>query len=188
MYLVPDLRRGAMFVQHPIPDFSRYTGVMLDEIRIRSVPKLELKPAEIAWLTRLSRSVLLRHFSRRHGLRLVDAPGPAVLKARLAIIEIDFRRRIIWEGSLLFMYPSGRASMILDLRDSLRGQRLWIYTQSRQLPFYETPWRNAQIQRVGEAFKDFALEAMRYLSVAGGGELPEPVGSAPSRSSLDPSG
>jgi hypothetical protein len=188
MYLVPGSRPGAMFVQHPIPDFSRYSGVMLDEVRIRSVPKLKLRPREISWLTRFSRRVLLRELSRRHGLQVVDAPGPDVLKARLAIIDIDFRRRILWEGRLHFMYPSGRVSMILDLQDSLRSQRLWIYTQSRRLPFYVTPWSNAQIQRVGVAFDSFVFSAMRHLSTADSGELPEPIGPAPNRSSLDPSG
>lgn len=188
MYLVPRLHPGAMFIQHPVPDFSRYTGVMLEEIRIRPAPRLKLRPREIAWLERLAGGVLLRALSRRNGWEVVDAPGPKVLKARLAIIGIDFDRRFFREASLHFMYPSGRVSMIVDLQDSLRNERLWIYTQTRRLPFYVTPSRDAQLERVGEAFDDFVLSAVRYLDVAGRGELPAPIGPLPARSPRDPSG
>jgi len=180
LYLVDIGGPGVLFMKHPATELNRYTGLLIDDIQIRSNEgSTQLLPKEEEWLRGYSRRVLLRVFAESE-LALVDAPGTDVLRLRLSISDVDFRRTYVESGSSKTLNPSGGITAVLEFRDSLERDRVMLFTERRFLPFgvYFGPGR-VELERIEDALDEFTRDVRVHLLAARGGMLPSPSGPQP---------
>ncbi len=181
LYLVDMWGPGVLFITHPATGLELYTGVMIDDIEIRSKEGApELLPAELEWLRGYCRRTLLRAF-RTNDLELADAPGPVVLRVRMAINDVDFKRRYLDGGGSFTLNPSGGITAVLELRDSVDRTRVMLFSEKRPLPkgVYLGPgW--IERERIEDAVHEFTLDVRMHIEAAHLGDLPVPAGPRPS--------
>jgi hypothetical protein len=175
MYLVSG-RSGALFLTPPPMDLGRYRAVMLDDIEISTKDRSrELTPAEEerlrGYFTRR-----LTHVFERNGWAVVDAPADDVLRARLAVREIDLgRSRRSHSGKIVFGSSSTRITIALELRDAAEVDRRVLYGDRRELPFGSYVGTDAiSIRRVEDAFYEFSIDMRRRIKQAQQGKFPPP--------------
>ncbi len=175
MYLVTG-RAGALFLTPPPMDLSRYRGVVLEEIQIRTKRRSrKLKPAEEERLE----AFFTRHLAdafERNGWAIVDAPAEDVLRARLVVRDIDLGRlRRSHPGTIVFGASSDQIMIALELRDGVARERRALYGDRRELPFGSYTGTDAvSIRRVEDAFYYFCIDMRRRLKQAQQGEFPPP--------------
>jgi hypothetical protein len=175
MYLVSG-RAGALFLTPPPMDLSRYRGVVLEDIQISTKERSrELSSAEEerlkGYFTRR-----LTHVFKRNGWAVVDAPAEDVLRARLAVREIELgRSRRSHPGIVVFGESSSRIMIALELRDGGENDRRVLYGDRRQLPFRSYVGTDAiSIRRVEDAFYEFSIDMRRRIKQAKEGWFPPP--------------
>ena len=175
MYLVSG-RAGALFLTPPPMDLSRYRGVVLEDIQISTKDRSrKLKPAEEerlkGYFTRR-----LTHVFERNGWLIVDAPDADVLRARLAVREIDLgRSRRSHHGNVVLGVSSSRIMIALELRDGDTTDRRVLYGDRRALPFRSYVGTDAiSIRRVEDAFYEFSIDMRRRIRQAQEGKFPPP--------------
>jgi hypothetical protein len=175
MYLVSG-RAGALFLTPPPMDLSRYRGVVLEDIQISTKRRSrELKPAEEerlkGYFTRR-----LTHVFERNGWPVVDAPAEDVLRARLAVSDIDLGRSRRSHAGIIILGASSAPIMIaLELRDGGESDRRVLYGDRRQLPFRSYVGTDAiSIRRVEDAFYEFSIDMRRRIKQAQEGKFPPP--------------
>ena len=174
MYLA-DLGPGVLFLAPTARNLRGYRRVLLDEIRIgtkQGSPKL--RASEREWLEASVRRTLLRMLGR-NDWSLANAPAPDVLRVRVALFDLEFQRNFYVPWGTVMLGPSGRASIVLELRDSLERDRLLLYGDKSELPFrvyYGS--RQIPVWRVRDAFYEFSLDAHRLLVAAQRGHFESP--------------
>ncbi|MCH7643381.1 MAG: DUF3313 family protein [Myxococcales bacterium] len=175
MYLVSG-RAGALFLTPPPLDLSRYRGVLLEEIQIRTKHgSRELKPAEEERLKGYFTRRLERVFER-NGWPMVETPGEDVLRARLLVKDLELGRwRRSHFGTVVSFVSGEKIGIILELRDALKGDRRLLFGDRRRLPFGAYAGSEAiSIRRVKDAFYYFSIDVRRRLGQAKRGEFPPP--------------
>ncbi len=175
MYLVSG-RAGALFLTPPPLDLSRYRGVLLEEIQIRTKHgSRDLKPFEEerlkGYFTRR-----LEHVFERNGWPIVETPGEDVLRARLLVKDLELgRSRRSHFGTIVSAVSGEKIGIILELRDALKNDRRLLFGDKRRLPFGVYAGSEAiSIRRVKDAFYHFSIAVQRRLEQAQRGEFPPP--------------
>jgi hypothetical protein len=175
MYLVSG-RAGALFLTPSPLDLSRYRGVVLDDIQISTKQRSrELQPFEAerlkGYFTRR-----LTHVFESYGLPIVDAPAEDVLRARLAVRDIELRRaHRSHHGSVILNVSTSQITIALELRDGGDSDRRLLFGDKRQLPFGTYAGTDSvSIRRVEDAFYDFSIDIRRRLDQVQRGEFPPP--------------
>jgi hypothetical protein len=152
-----------------------YRGVMLDEIEISlKEGSRSLRANEEEWLRASLRRGLLRLFGERNWSRQPDA---GVLRIRLALRDVEFRRYGGHVGSTVVANDSksNNVTMILELRDSVERDRVLVFGEKTELPFGTySGLGQVDINRVKDAFRDFAEDARRHIKAAKRGDYPPP--------------
>ena len=181
MYLVPMRDPAALFLRHPQTQLSEYTAVMLDDIQISYKPGQKKPPRHREdRLKDRCGSLLLR----TSAWELADAPGPGVLRARLAVKNVVTGPPThLPVNTMVPVSSSGEVTMILELRDSVKRDRVMLFAQRRTLPIGLYYPGNIPFERVEDAFYLFAVDARRFVHRAERGVLrvPRPPGELPER-------
>ena len=175
MYLVSG-RAGALFLTPPPLDLSRYRGVLLEEIQIRTKHgSRDLKPAEEERLKGFF-TRRLEHVFERNGWPMVETPGEDVLRARLLVKDLELGRwRRSHFGAVISGVSGQKIGIILELRDALKSDRRLLFGDRRRLPFGAYAGSEAiSIRRVKDAFYHFSIDVRRRLGQAKRGEFPPP--------------
>ena len=172
MYLVAR-GPGALFIASSPVNLNVYRGVMLDEIRISTKEgSRNLRPQEEEWLRASLRRGLLRLFGQRDWSPRPDA---GVLRVRLAVKDVEFHQVGKNAGGAIIANEGRSITMILELRDSVERHRVLVFGERSELPFATySGLQQVDINRVKDAFRDFAEDARRHLSAAKRGDYPPP--------------
>ena len=175
MYLVTG-PSGTLFLSTSPLDINRYRGVVLEEIQISTKPRSrDIKPSEEKRLKGYLTRRLERMF-RRNGWPIEESPGEDVLRVRLAVKGIELER---WRGSRvgrIVKNPSAdRITIVLELRDAEKNERILLFGKRRRLPFgVYNGWDAISIRRVEDAFDDFSIDTRRLLQEVQRGDFPPP--------------
>jgi hypothetical protein len=118
----------------------------------------------------------LKHAFESNGWPIVETPGADVLRARLAVTDLDLQRtRRSNVGNIVAGVSSGKISIALELRDAIEGDRRLLFGDKRRLPFgVYTGSDSVSIRRVEDAFYYFSIEVRRRLDQAQHGVFPPP--------------
>jgi len=175
LYLVSG-RSGALFLSPAPLDLSGYRGVVVDDIQITTKSRSRaLRTAE--------QERLAGYFTRRLkvafesiGWPIVESPGPDVLRARVAVLDLDLKKGPRSETGLLVLGVSGdRIAIIVELRDPANDQRRLLYGDRRRLPFGTYQGSDAiSLRRVEDAFYYFSIDLQQRLDQVRRGLFPPP--------------
>jgi hypothetical protein len=175
MYLVRG-RGGALFLTPSPLDLSRYRGVMLAETQISTKQRSRaLKPSEEerlnGYFTRRLEDVF-----ERSGWAIVETPAEDVLRVRLTVkdLELEGSRRFHF-GSVILGVSGDSITIVLELRDAVKGDRRLLFGDKRRLPFgVYAGSESISIRRVEDAFYYFSNDLRRRLDQVQRGEFPPP--------------
>jgi len=175
LYLVSG-RSGALFLSPTPQDLGGYRGVVVEGIEITTRPKSRaLQPAE--------RERLEGYFTRRLaiafesiGWPIVESPGPDLLRARVAVLDLDLQPGPrSHSGILVAGRSSDKISIVLELRDAAVNDRRLLYGDKRRLPFGTYAGSDAiAIRRVEDAFYYFSIDLQQRLDQLRRGQFPPP--------------
>ena len=175
MYLVSG-RSGALFLTPPPLDLNHYRGVVVEEIQISTTDRSrKLKPSEEerlrGYFTRR-----LEHVFESNGWPIVETPGEDVLRLRLAVRDLEFRRfRRSHRGTIVSSVSSHKITIALELRDAVTSDRKLLFGEKRGLPFGVYNGSDSlSIRRIEDAFDDFSIDIRRRLDQVQRGKFPPP--------------
>lgn len=162
--LTRDPRLGSLWVRPPRPYLLRFDRVMLVPARI------EYKASVRGWdaqrekrLRRHFDSSLHRTLARSPGWKLSREPGPGVLLASIAAVELDVKVTQEFIGSdVHYVSSGGEVVLVLELRDSVSEELLLRFVERRALPGGVFSG-DIDHERVKRAFTRFAADLADQL-------------------------
>jgi len=175
LYLVSG-RSGALFLSPTPRDLGGYRGVVVEEIQFTTQSRSRaLRPAEQERLEGYFTRRLQVAFERI-GWQIVESPDPDVLRARVAVLDLDLRPGPRSHAGLLVAGRSqDKISIVLELRDPADNNRRLLYGDKRRLPFGTYAASDSiAIRRVEDAFYYFSIDLQQRLDEMRRGLFPPP--------------
>jgi hypothetical protein len=125
----------ALYYQDPSRSLREYDKFMLDPVIVHFAPNAKgtaVDPAKLKTLTDYCRDEAVKALSERY--RVVDAPGPGVLRPRAALTDIKktMPAMNIHPATKLSGVGLGGASMEAEALDSQTGERVFAVVDTRQ--------------------------------------------------------
>lgn len=113
----------------PGADLGAYDAILLDPVEIsyqRTRDDYRLRAEDLERMQRYFHERVTRELERDNGYRVVTEPGPRVLRARAAIVDVKINAptRPPIGRDRTFVMSAGEMTLVVELRDSQSGEPL----------------------------------------------------------------
>ena len=161
------------YAELPGSSFAGYHRVLIAPVAVtfrpdwgKEHPQIDATQTQrlLQIFAKLTGEEFARVLARDHGLAAADAPAADVLELRIEIVDFNINAPEIRDAAIRrdYVYSAGDATLILEVRDSIRGTLLARAVDSREMHHYYNLRLATPVTNEGEE-RDLVVSWARIL-------------------------